>query len=301
MALSPPFQFTTCEFIKDIRDVASLVGVPFSDSRTQEVLDVYSDSFLESAVIWRTTDRKEKQLNYRFYERRRRDCIGMAVKGGLLERSDPMAKLVTSWSALYGGDSRQSCDFDTTTGLVKTWVTFRGLRPLTDILSIPGVPMSMRRHETRLRSLGLQEVRHTCVDYQRRSINFYFETGKQISKEMAIQFTDLAGSQPPSPEIYADMYKYLSKKGFPFGVTMTYDGGDIERVCFYAMGLCLESLPRVDDSVAKFFAQVPCHDKDPFNVVAWSFSHAGMYIKVDRSYSGEMLTAIRSEGRSNVE
>lgn len=55
-----------------------------------------------------------------------------------------MGRLITSWSALYNGESQQWCDFHPEIGLVKIWVNLKGQRPVDDILNAPGVPPSVQ-------------------------------------------------------------------------------------------------------------------------------------------------------------
>jgi hypothetical protein len=59
----------------------------------------------------------------------------------------------------------QSCDFDASRGLVKTWLFLGGAQPLDDILAADGVPEAIRRHGPLFQSLELTHCRHEMTEY----------------------------------------------------------------------------------------------------------------------------------------
>ena len=105
---------------------------------TRAVIEAYSQSFHEGAVLWRATSRQGDALNFRFYARGPIDTVGIAIKAGLLEPDNALANLVTTWSSLYDGVPEQSCDFDAQKGLAKVGSTCADSDPWT-IFSVLGV------------------------------------------------------------------------------------------------------------------------------------------------------------------
>ena len=274
--------------------VAAAIGAPYSETTTRAVLDAYGENFCNGAVLWRATNRPGDVLNYRFYERHPVDTIDVAVRNGLLVPESQLAKLVTSWSSLYDGTPEQSCDFDSDIGLSKTWVYLGDMRPLDDILSIPGISESIRSHKPLFNKLDLNLVRHVAVDYRKNTLNIYFRAKGPASLQQITEYTILAGANPPGPDLFNEMMKYLSPSGYTFSVTLHADTGAIERVGFYALKLPPGEFPTIDDRLSIFFSTAPSYDEEEMNAIAWSFGKNGKtYIKAERSYCGDLVNLMR--------
>jgi len=287
--------FSPSKFLDDISKTTSALGAPYSEATTRKVLETFPHSFNDGAVLWRATDRKGDSLNYRFYERRPIDTVAIAIKAGLLTADDAiMADLVTTWSLLYNGTPEQSCDFDAETGLVKTWVFLKGLRPLDDILNAPGVPDSLRFHQATFHSLGLNTVRHVAVDYPKSTVNLYFRARGPVSQYQATKFNALAGANPPSAAEFEEMVSHLNPRGFTFSVTLKLSTGTIERVGYYALKLPVGIFPDISDTLKTFFAVAPSYDPEEMNAIAWSFGKGNKkYVKAERSYCGRLVSLMR--------
>lgn len=292
---NPDETFNPSQFLADIRQTTSALGAPYSESVTRACLETFSASFRRGAVLWRATDKRGGALNYRFYERMPIDTIGLAVNAGLLEPDTQLATLVNVWSSLYGGTPEQSCDFDANTGLVKTWVFLKGLRPLDDVLSAPGIPDSLRIHQATFHSLNLRWVRHVSVDYEKDTVNLYFRAKGPISWEQAVKFNALAGADPPSDADFGQMKIFLNPQGFTFSVTLKLATGAIERVGYYALKLPVGIFPSIDSALRNFFAVAPSYDTEEMNAIAWSFGgkDGKTYVKAERSYCGQLVALMR--------
>lgn len=286
--------FSPSKFLVDISQTASALEAPYSEAMTRKVLETFPASFNHGAVLWRATDRRGDSLNYRFYERRPIDTVAIAIGAGLLAPDTAMARLITTWSLLYDGTPEQSCDFDAETGLVKTWVFLKGLRPLDDILNAPGVPNSLRAHQSTFHALGLNTVRHVAVDYSKGTVNLYFRARGPVSRDQATKFNALAGALPPSEAELSEMINHLNPSGFTFSVTLKLSTGTIERVAFYALKLPVGTFPDISDTLKTFFAVAPSYDPEEMNAIAWSFGKGDKkYIKAERSYCGELVSLMR--------
>lgn len=293
--MAASFRFSPEQFLADARATADAIGAPYSESTTRAVLDAYPDGFRDGAVLWRTNDRPDGPLNYRFYERRRTDTVGTAVRAGLLDAGHPLIGLISSWSALYGDASTELVDFDTARGLSKTWVYLGGLRPVGEVLGAPGVPEAFRRHEERFRETGLTSVRHVAVDYLANTVNLYFRTSRRITPEIAGQHISLAGGKAPALTLFSDMLEFTPPDGYTFNVTLRLSDGEIQRVGFYALRLPEGRFPALGDRLEEFFRASPSRDDEEMNAVAWSFGRGGNdYIKAEHSYSGRLVELMRS-------
>ncbi|MEV6610834.1 aromatic prenyltransferase [Kutzneria sp. NPDC051319] len=291
------FTFTRSQFFRDIATTAEAIGAEYSSSTTKMVLEAYMDSFRDSAVLWRTTDRPGGALNYRFYERRPRDTVAVAVKAGLLAADGDTTRLISSWSSLYRGVSTELCDFDAANGLAKTWVFLGGVRPVDEVLRAQVVPETIRRHAPAFHDLGLVGVRHVAVDHQHGTANLYFRVFDPMTESHAQRLMSLVGGGVIPRSTYDDLTRFTSPKGYTFSVTMTPADGEIERIGFYALRLPAGQFPAINDRLATFFRAAPSYDEEEMNAVAWSFGPLGKkYVKAERSYCGRLVSLMQEWG-----
>jgi 4-hydroxyphenylpyruvate 3-dimethylallyltransferase len=283
-----PFSFDPLVFFQDAKAVATAIGSPYSSEVTKAVIETYAPSFRNGAVMWRATSRQSDALNYRCYERRSTDTIGKAVNAELLQATNNMIPLISSWSSLYA-DSTELCDFDSAYGLSKTWVQFGAKRPLSDILGAPEVPSHFKRHGAQFQEVGLTLVRHVAVDYLHKTANIYFAAPGPLNEEQCNNFISLAHGQPVTQPVYADIARFTAPKDYPLSVTMRLDGGEITRVAIYALMVPPDDRPAIGERLATFFDTAPSRDDEELNVVAWSFGPAGEdYLKAECSYTGRL-------------
>lgn len=85
MTVSELDNFSPERFLRDVKRICLAIDAPFSEATTRAVIEVYSRSFHNGAVLWRATNRQGDALNFRFYERRPIDTVGIAIQAGLLE------------------------------------------------------------------------------------------------------------------------------------------------------------------------------------------------------------------------
>ena len=136
-------------------------------------------------MLLRATNRQGDALNFRFYERRPIDTVGIAIQTDLLGPDNVLAPLITSWNSLHDGKPEQSCDFDAQKGLTKVWVYMGGFRPLDNILRARDVPKPISRHSPIFHNLRLESIRHVAVDYHSDTVNLYFRAPGPVTEEQA--------------------------------------------------------------------------------------------------------------------
>lgn len=286
--------FSPERFLVDIHKTSSIMDAPYSESCVRAVLKAYHQSFMEGAVLWRTTNRPGDALNFRFYERCPVDCIAIAVAAGFLPADDPLGHMITSLGSLYNGTPEQSCDFDAQTGLTKTWIFLGGKRPVDDILQAPNVPESVRCLGPTFHKLGLNIIRHVAVDYQSGTVNIYFRLPGPISEEQAFKLVGLVGSPSPSQGEMLQMCELLHPIAFSFAVTVKVTTGVVKRVAFYGHKMPPGGYTKFGERLTKFFKYAPSYDEEELNVVAWSFGiEAKKYLKAERSYCGQLMPLVR--------
>lgn len=299
MADSALAVFSPSRFLRDVQKTCTALNAPYSESTVLAVLKAYNQSFVDGAVLWRTSDRPGDDLNFRFYERRPVDCITSAVTAGFLKADNPLGNLITSWSSLYDGTPEQSCDFSVHTGLQKTWLYLGGMRPIDYLLRARDVPESIRSLGPTFQGLGLNFVRHVAVDFHSNTMNIYFRAPSPITEEQTAKLVALAGSPPPSQVEFQRMRELLNPKGFTFSVTAEVATGAVKRVAFYAQKLPPGEHTEFGERLVTFFKDAPSYDEEELNAVAFSFGNGGKkYLKAERSYCGRVALLLREHWKS---
>jgi len=277
-----------CErFRVDIRATAAAIGAPIAHRLTDTVLEAFRDNFAEGATLWKTTSQPGDQLSYRFFSRLKMDTVTRAIEAGLLDAANPTVPVVDAWSSLYGGAPVQSGDFDAGRGLAKTWLYFGGLRPAEDILTVPALPQPVQDRLKDFLALGLAHIRFAAVDWRHHSANVYFRGKGPLDTGQFARIHALSGSTPPSANVVEEILAYMPED-YCVAITLDLDSGVIERVCFYALKVPKNALPRIPVRIARFLESAPSHDEEECNVIGWSFGRSGDYIKAERSYTGDM-------------
>ncbi|KAJ0416700.1 prenyltransferase-like protein [Aspergillus carlsbadensis] len=294
-----PTPFSQSRFLSDLQTACKALNTPYSEPTTLTILKIFAASFARGAVLFRTTDQPNGPLNYRVYERESIDMVSLATEAGLLARNSPLGELVQTWSSLYGTESHQLADFDTAKGLVKFWVFLGGIRPLDEVLNVPSVPECIRRYKTLFESLNLTGVRHTAVDLEKASMNLYFRTPPNLSRDDMDQYTSLAGADRMPDPLFEEINAHFPKSGGTFAVTMDMATGRICRVAFYALRLEESNLPpsAISGRIKAFFQVCPSYEIDEMKALAWSFGDGEKrYVKAEHGYTGDLVGLIRGWG-----
>ncbi|KAL2826732.1 prenyltransferase-like protein [Aspergillus pseudoustus] len=297
MTIAPPMPtpFSKARFLTDLKTICTALNTPFSETTTSQILTTFKESFSRGAVLLRTTDQPNGDLNYRVYERQSVDLVSLSINAGLLPPDSRLGKLVQLWSNLYGGQSHQLADFDAEKGLVKFWVFLGGIRPLHEILAIPGLPECIARRQTMFESLGLTRVRHTAVDLDKGSINLYFRTPPDLSRVEIDVYISLAGSDPIDDDVFYEVRAQFPTTGGTFAVTMDLTSGEISRMALYALRLDEADLPVFSERIKRFFDVSASYDPEEMKALAWSFGPGGkMYVKAEHSYTGDLVGLLRN-------
>lgn len=286
--------FSERRFLHDISNASTALGVPYSENQTKRVLSVFGESFHRGCVLWRTTDQPNGELNYRVYERRSIDMVALATNAGLISKHDVLLSLVQSWSSLYGEQSQQLADFDASRGLVKFWVFLGAMRPLVEVLGVAELPACITQHRDMFENMRLTHVRHVAVDLEKRSINLYFRTTQQFTREGVDKHISLAGASPISDTLFGEIRQQFPRSGGTFAVTIDFLTGTISRVAFYALRLSPENMPCINERIRHFFQVCPSYDVQEMMALAWSFGKGSQtYVKAEHSHSGELVELLK--------
>lgn len=91
--------FDPVRFLTDFKKTSDAIGASYSEPSILGKLETFKGYFEDITVIWRTTNRDDDPLNYRFYLQQRLDTVEIATKAGYIEPDDQMGRLITSWTA----------------------------------------------------------------------------------------------------------------------------------------------------------------------------------------------------------
>jgi 4-hydroxyphenylpyruvate 3-dimethylallyltransferase len=283
--------FSKSRLIADLQSTCAAIGAPFSETSVSRVLDGYSPHFSSSVIVLKTTDRPGDHLYYRLWARSRLDTIEIALKCGLLPERTELSSLIDSWSALYSA-AEQSCEFDASSGLTKTWIHLGDLRPIGEILGNGFVPESIRRHLPLFqRSNFLEYVRFVAVDHGRRSVNIYFRARGPMTAEKFAFISGVVDADPPDLRLVAEMRKYASTD-FSLGFTLSMETGEFERACIYAVNIPMETWTNSPVRLTDYYAKAPCYDEKSIAIAGWSFGGGGNYIKLEKAYCGDLASLL---------
>jgi 4-hydroxyphenylpyruvate 3-dimethylallyltransferase len=288
---SVPLSFSRTLFKQDVSRLCTSLKADYNEDVMDKVLSTYDENFRRGAVLWKATNRPKDGIAFRFYERRKVDVVSPAIKHGLLRDHHAMIPVISSWANLYPS-AITSCDFDPARGLSKTWIWLGGRRPVDELLKAPHVPKAIGALEGKLKSIGLDTVRHAAVDWRSSTVNIYFWVRGPLGLEKANDLIALSGAGPINEQKLSEIQPFLRREGFTFATTINAHTGDFKRVAIYALQLDNDRLPAVGDRLATFFREAKSYDKRDMNIVAWSFGGGSTgvsdYIKGERSYGGNL-------------
>lgn len=286
--------FSFVRFLEDVERFCRILDAPFSASTTTAVLRAYHTHFHNAPVGWRVTS-KDSALNYRFFQAASTDVVATAIEAGFIQHS-PLTDLVQAWSSLFDGEVQQWCDFDTSKGLMKSWLFLGQTRRMEDVIDLDFVPHRIRRHLGTFKDHELDRVRTIAVDWHSHTINIYWRVPGPLSKGQADELLRVADCQPLE-EDDVEVISKLSRANdgsFAFALTLAFGTGEIERAAFYATKLPREDLPALDDRLAKFIQHAPDYDPHEWITIGWGFVKDGKkYMKAEKSYCGDFMGVVR--------
>lgn len=286
--------FSYPRFLKDVEELCKILDAPFSASATKAVLRAY-DTHLNNAILgWRATS-KDSALNYRFFQDRSIDTIALAIQAELI-KPGPLTDLAQSWTKLFNGEVQQSCDFDTSTGLVKSWLFLGQTRSMEEVLDVEFVPSSIRHQVEKFRVQGLSRVRTLAIDWNSKTVNIYWRVPGPLSKKQADGLLSLAGCQPLDEAEVDEISRFSSAKdgSFSFAVTLAFESGEIGRAGFYATKLSRQKLPAMSDRLRMFLDCAPDYDPEEWITIGWGYGKGGKkYMKAEKSYCGNFMDKVK--------
>lgn len=283
-------KFSEFHLIDDLRRTAKILGAPFSEPMVQRIAEAYSRCFSSGAVILKTTSRPGDELNLRFFPRKQVDTTGIALRAGLLREQSTGTRFIRLLSDVF--DGTESCGFDMTHGMVKTWVYLGGVRPVEEMLDTGLVPSAVRQHLPAFHRIGLDYARFVAVDHRQNKANLYFRTTGPSDQGKCERILGLVGVASPSHDLVNEI-RHFVPQDFCLAVTVSLETGTLERACFYALKRPVDQVPEVPERLKTFLLHAPNYDRPLVQVLGWSFGHEGdAYLQAAKSYCGDVAEVL---------
>ena len=280
------FEITLERLFDDIKQTADSMELEFDELKTRKVLSAFSDEFKKCVVQFKSTDKNDDGLYYRFFYRGNKDLTSIALNHGLISKNATSALALQPEILMKLPDStRAGLDFHTKYGFAKEW-TFTGLISIEDFLStITQLPDSVYNKIDYFKTHQLNRVLFTAVDVINETMNVYFHWDHECRNRAWIKkmAASIGAKVPLSSECDKIINSQVNVGGV--GVTFRWDSSEIERWCLYSLNIPMEDYKFPMDHSLEFLKNIQILNKMPQYNVAWSFSKDENYLKLEKSYA----------------
>ena len=282
--------FDPARLYADLEIAAAAIDAPFAPDKVRQTLEVFDAEFRRCVVQMKATCKPNTGVYYRFFYKWERDLTALAQQHGMIPReSSGIVDLQQQVLGRFPGATRAGLDFDTGFGLAKVWTFTGGPVPVEQLLELPAVPESVRRHLPFFQEHGLRHVFFVASDFQQNSMNVYFGLEEDCRDEAWIRrLANATGGAPQEEKLYSQMLASLAVST-GVGATFRWDDDAMGRWCLYGLNAPCETaaadLPPLPERLRKFQTLAPTLNESPQYNVAWSFGRAGFYTKLEKSYA----------------
>ncbi|MDG9720187.1 aromatic prenyltransferase [Streptomyces sp. DH24] len=270
-----------------IEETSRLVGASFSRDQVWPVLDAFRDALLTDGAIIFSAQINAGQVGELEYTVQvspgAEGPYTRALAGGFLQPTDhPVGSLLTDLQTRVQIDD-YFIDCDITNGFKKVYAQFpRSLQKVSQLADIPSMPRSVADNADLFARHGLEEVALVGINYQRPSVNLYFQLPAAVAGRLDPETIRSLLRDMGLPDPDERMLAYASK-AYRVYATLTWDSPEIHRISFAPMpspGLDLTALPaRLDPELVEFLKTSPyTYAGERVNASAAKWSSAGEHL-----------------------
>lgn len=280
-----PIAYDPQRFFDDISRAARRIDAPFDPEITGRALRVFEPELRTCVVQLKATCKPGSGVYYRFFYKGPEDLTRRAQAEGLLPAGDgPNLRLQSEVLAAFAGATRAGLDLDSGFGLAKVWTFTGGPVPVAEVLKLPAIPDSARRHAEFFAAHGLNQTFFVASDYQGETMNLYFgwEDGCR-NREWIEAMVAATGGAAPSPELCQEILSSQAASG-GVGMTFSWDRPEVLRWCLYSLEVADPLKLSLPARLQRFVAAPSLNLSPQFNV-AWSFGGSQTYLKLEKSYA----------------
>ena len=301
-----PQPYDSARFLDDLRQVTLALDAPFDSRVVQHTLDVFDAEFRRCVVQLKATCKPDTGVYYRFFYKWDRDLTALAQQHKMLPSvSCPIVDLQNQVLANCPGATRAGLDFDTSFGLAKVWTFTGGPTPIEQLLALPAIPESVHAHLEFFHRHGLRHVFFVASDVQHNSMNVYFGLDDSCRNERWIrQLAEETGETPTDETVSQILASLAVSTGV--GTTFRWDSASMGRWCLYGLNIpygrdaAATHVPALPPRLQVFRETAPTLNVEPQYNVAWSFGDAGLYTKLEKSYSKDADYFLTQEMGGNL-
>ncbi|MFI0999816.1 aromatic prenyltransferase [Streptomyces galbus] len=270
-----------------LEETSRLVGASFSRDRVWPILDAFREALLpDGAIIFSAQINAGEVGDLEYTVQVSPGPEGpytRALDHGLLPRTDhPVGSLLSDLQERVTVED-WFIDGDITSGFKKVYAQFPGsLQKVSQLAELPSMPRSVADNADLFARHGLTEVALVGVNYQRKSVNLYFQLPGDVLGHLDPEVIRSLLREIGLPDPDERMLAYACT-AYRVYVTLTWDSSEIHRISFAPMpspGLDPSALPaRLDPELEQFLKNSPyTYSGERINASAAKWSPAGDHL-----------------------
>src|SRR5581483_3299588 len=251
------------ELYSAIEESARLLGATFSGNQVWPILNAYRDLLTDGRIVFstQTGERHAGELEYSVQvSGGAGDPYARALAHGFAAETDhPVGTLISDIRARISvGEYAIDCGI--AGGFKKVYALARGVLGMSELAGIPAMPRALAENAEFFGRYGLDGAAVIAADYQRNTMNVYFQLPAGIAGSLAPEtilsmLRDIGLPAPDEP-----MLKYACQS-YRIYVTLSWDSSAIQRIAFATMprfGLDLSAVPvRLEPGIERFMSGAP--------------------------------------------
>jgi hypothetical protein len=271
------------EVCSAIAETARLVEAPWDRDRVRPILTAYREVLADGPVVFsvQSGERHAGELEYTLQVPPGiDDPYAHAVSNGFVEEADhPVGALFRDIQERVSVDIR-AVDCGVAGGFKKLYALFpRDPQQVSKLAAIPSAPRALPENLDFFARHGLDDVAVIGIDYQRRTLNVYFQVSAAGGLEGAAVLAMLRDTGLPVPD--RPLLEYAGKAHRIYA-TLGWDSPGIQRLSFaprYSRGLDPSKLPiRPEPRIEHFLAGAPHnYEGGPVNMAVLKCAVDGEY------------------------
>lgn len=274
----------TQELYAAIEESARLVGAPFSSENVRPVLTAYGEALTTGAIIFSIGGRQAGELEYTVQVSDQiADPHAYAVAHGFVEATEhPVGTLLSDIRANVRV-SEIFIDCGVVGGFKKVYAQFlQDFQKVSSLAALPSAPRALSDNADFFDRHGLTDVALVGIDYQRRTMNTYFQLPAGVAGNLAPEAITAMLRDIGLPKPDERMLQYATGS-YRIYTTLSWDSSDIHRISFAPRprrGMDLDALPaRLDPATERFVKNAPrTYDGDLINASAVKWTPTGEHL-----------------------
>lgn len=251
------------ELYSAIEESARLLGAPFSGDQVWPILNAYRDLLTDGRIVFsaQTGERHTGELEYSVQvSGGTDDPYARALSHGFVAETDhPVGTLISEIRARVSvGEYAIDCGI--AGGFKKVYALSRDLLGVPKLADIPAMPRALAENADFFARYGLAEAAVIAADYQRNTMNVYFQLPASAAGSLApgTILSMLRDIGLPAPD--ERMLKYACQ-AYRIYATLGWDSSEIQRIAFAPLprfGLDLSVVPvRLEAGIERFMSGAP--------------------------------------------